>query len=129
MAANDYFDENDPSILHVIYQGDTTWEEVMGEITSLRNLPPERFPIHLIIQFDDATALLQETMVGRFSAFENVFRDNRIGLRVCVHKSFEIRLLIMLFIRLYPAFKNRLFITPTVEAAYALIQREKNNLR
>jgi hypothetical protein len=121
-----YFDDNDPSILHVIYHTNTTWEEACEEIAPLRDVSPEHLPIHLIIHIEGADSLLKESIVGRFSTFDNIFQDERIGLRVCVHKSFEIRLMIMLFIRLYPAFKNRLFITPTVEAAYALVQREKH---
>jgi hypothetical protein len=99
----------------------------MEEITPLSTVPPEQLPVHLIIHLDEAASLLKETIVGRFSAIDKVFEDERVGLRICVHKSFEIRLIVMLFIRLYPAYRNRLFITQTVDAAYALIQREKGS--
>ncbi len=122
-----YFDDRDPSILHAVHGPTTTWKDVYSKIELIQNVPRSKLSVvHVIFHLQDS-GIIHDSMVGRFSTFATLFQNKRIGLRVFVYKGFEMNMILSLFLRTYPEFKTRLFVTPTADAAFTLIQREKGN--
>jgi len=122
-----YFDDRDPSILPAVHGPTTTWKDVYGKIELIHSIPRAKIPvIHVIFHLQES-GIIHDSMVGRFSTFATLFQNKRIGLRVFVYKGFEMNMILSLFLRTYPEFRTRLFVTPTADAAFTLIQREKAN--
>lgn len=49
-----YFDQRDPSILHVVHRPTTTWKDVYAKIDVIQNLPEDNAPVvHLIFHLQE----------------------------------------------------------------------------